>query len=427
MDTTISSQLPTTAADGAATIIVDDDTVTISDLRITDSTVAHHLAAMPAAQRAAELARAISVGVHALAASTMRAAVDDMKDQVHRIIAAAAAAAETHLGDVVEAGRTEMAACLDPEVRSSLTARTVAELEELHRETLERLDPDRTDSHTGKLVGSITELLGPGGLLAQRLDEAFDSAEADHGLGRLLDTFERRFQEMRDLMIGAKQRQDEAERGTAKGFVFEDALEELLRAEAHAMSGAVVERTGYVGGTLGAQSKVGDFAVVLPDGTRVAVEAKNAARIGLTGTTGILAELDQAMVNRNATWAICVSQNDSYPAEVGSFGIYGNRLLVVDSGDGTLTMVALRWIAAAARSAAAVPGQIDSAGALEKLDRIRGLAQSFSRSKKVLTSAQSGLDTVREELDSLRSDLLDLVDDIARALHPPQSVDRQVA
>jgi hypothetical protein len=316
---------------------------------------------------------------------------------------------------------------LDPELRSSLTARTVAELEELHRATLARLDPDRTDSHTGKLVGAITDLLGPTGLLAQRLEEAFDSAEADHGLGRLLDTFEKRFQEMRDLVVGGQQRHQEAERGTAKGFEFEDELEAVLRHEARAMSGCVVERTGYVGGTLGSQAKVGDFAVVLPDGTRVAVEAKNTTRIGLAGTTGILSELDQAMDNRNATWAVCVSRGDAFPAEVGSFGIYGNRILVVDSGDGTLTRVALRWIAAANRAAAGATGAVDAGAALEKLDRIRGLAQHFSRSKKVLTSAQSGLDSVREELDSLRSDLLDLVDDLARALHPPVEVDRQVA
>ena len=427
MDASISSPPASTTDLCGASIAIHDDSVSISGLVVTDSAVAQHLAATSPGQRAAELARAISIGVHGLAATTMRATVDDMKEQVRRIISTAADAAEAHLGDAVAAGRSELTAHLDPEVRSSLTARTVAELGELHQATLARLDPDRTDSYTGKLVGSITELLGPSGLRAQRLDEAFDSAEADHGLGRLLDTFERRFQEMRDLLVGEQQRQVEAQRGTAKGFDFEDELEELLRSEAHAMSGAIVERTGYVGGTLGAQSKVGDFAVVLPDGTRVAVEAKNTARIGLSGATGILAELDQAMDNRNAAWGICVSRGDSYPAEVGSFGIYGNRILVVDPGEGTLTRVALRWVAAAARSAAAGNGQVDSGAALEKLDRIRELAQSFSRSKKVLTSAQSGLDTVREELDALRSSLLDLVDEIARALQPPLVIDRQVA
>ena len=170
--------------------------------------------------------------------------------------------------------------------------------------------------------------------------------------------------------------------------------------------------------SVGAQSKVGDFVTCLADGTRIVIEAKNTVRIGLVGTTGILEELDQAMVNRDAAWAICVSRQDAYPAEVGSFAVYGNRVLVVDTGDGPLTGVALRWIAAAAMASAADGNEADTAAALEQLGRIRDLAQHFSRSKKVLTTAQSGLESVRQDLDSLRSQLLDLTDEVARALRP---------
>ncbi len=411
----------------AATIAINDGAALVSNLLLTDEMVVDHLISIPAERRAEELVRAIGIGVHGLAATTMHATVDEMKQQVRRIITSATDAAETHLGDAVQAGRSELAAHLDPDVRSSVTARAVAELEELHQTTLARLDPDRNDSHTGKLVGAITELLGPGGQLAQRLEDAFDSAEADHGLGRLLDTFEKRFQEMRDLLVGEQQRREEADRGTAKGLEFEDVVEDVLRTEARAISGCVVERTGQMGGTLGAHAKVGDFVVTLADGTRIAIEAKNTARVGLTGNTGILTELDSAMDNRSAAWAVCVSHSDAFPAEVGSFAVYGNRLLVVDPGDGTLTRVALRWVAAAVRSADSRGDAIDTASALEKLDRLRGLAQHFSRSKKVLSTAQSGLDTVREELNSLRTELLDLVDDATRALNPPMLAPRQVA
>jgi hypothetical protein len=393
---------------------------------MTDETVARYLAMFPAERRGEELIRAVTLGVHGLAATSMRATVDDMKHEVRRIIESAAAAADSHLGVALEAGRVELAAHFDPDVRSSLTARTVAELEELHATTLARLDPDRSDSHTGKLMTSITDLLGPGGLLAQRLEAAFDSTEAESGFGRLLDTFERRFQEMRDLVVGDQQREAESARGTAKGIEFEDEVEALLRREARALSGCVVERTGHVGGTLGSHSKVGDFVVVLSDGTTVAVEAKNTARIGLTGSTGILTELDQAMDNRNATWSVCISNVDAYPGEVGSFAVYGNRILVVEDGDGTLTGVALRWIAAAASATAPGDDQIDAAAALERLARIRDLAQHFSRSKKILTTAQTGLESVREDLDSLRSQLLDLVDDISRVLRPAALTQRSV-
>lgn len=399
-----------------AAISIDESTITIANLVLQDDAVASYLTQFSADRRPDELLRAISLGIHGLAATSMRATVDEMKDEVHRILEAADTAAESLLGRAIADGQSQLAAYLDPEIRSSLTARTVAELEEVHQATLARLDPDRTDSHAGKLVAAITDLLGPEGLLAQRLEAAFDPAAADSGVSRLLDTVERRFQEMRDLMVGEQHRSAEAARGTAKGVEFEDTVEELLRFEARALHGCVVERTGQLGGMLGAQSKVGDFVVALADGTRVAVEAKNTARIGLSGATGILEELDQAMANRNASWAVCVSSRDAYPAEVGSFAAYGNRLLVVDSGDGPLTGVALRWIAAAVRAAATDNDGIDATAAFERLERIRDLAHHFSRSKKVLTTAQTGLDAVRQDLDSLRTQLLDLTDDLGRAL-----------
>ena len=271
---------------------------------------------------------------------------------------------------------------------------------------------------TGKLVAEITALLGPGGLLAQRLENVFDTTEADQGFGRLLDVLERRFQELRDVVIGEQHRQTEAERGTAKGFDFEDEVEDLLRAQARPIGGCIVERTGHLGGALGSHCRVGDFTFTLPDGTSVAVEAKNSARIALTGSTGILDELDQAMSNRRATWALCVSRVDAFPREVGSFAVYGNRILVVEAGDVTLTGVALRWIAAATRAANGDQALADTGAALDGLQRIRDLAQHFSRSKKVLATAQSSLGSVRDDLDSLRSQLLDLVDDASRALRP---------
>jgi len=409
------------------TVFVEDDLVTISKLAFTDPLVAGHLSAIPMEKRGTELARAIGIGVHGLSTTTMRATIDEMQQQVQRIIATATATAERQLGSTLEDGRAHLAANLDPEVRSSLTARAIAELGELHETTLQRFDPERTDSHTARLLNAISDLLGPQGQLAQRLADAFDPTRSDSGIGQLADSFERRFQELRDLLIGEQHRREEAQRGTAKGVEFEDGLDELLRSEARSLHGCIVERTGSTGGALGTHAKVGDFLLTLPDGTRVVIEAKNTARISLTGTTGILTELDSAMDNRNAEWGLCISRRDAFPGEVATFAVYGNRVLVVDPGDGVLTSVALRWIAAAVGAARTDVGRIDRGAALERLGRIRDLAQHFSRSKKVLAGAQSSLETVRDELDSLRTQLLDLVDDAVRSLHTSGEETRQVA
>ncbi|MDJ0923836.1 MAG: hypothetical protein QNJ77_04670 [Acidimicrobiia bacterium] len=406
--------------DAPGRVSVNGSTVTISHLTFQDEAVAEYLAVLPEQEVSRHLVRAIGLGVHGLATTGMQVAVENMKDEVRRILDAAAAAARDHLGAAVDTGRSELAAQLDPDVRTSLTSRAVAELEELHAKTLTRLDPDRSDSHVAKLVAAIEELLGPEGLLAQRLTEAFDSSETDRGLGRVMETVERRFQEMRDLVVGAQSKAEEAARGTAKGVDFEDVVEGLLRTEARALGGCVVERTGLLGGRLGPQTKVGDFVVALQDGTRIVIEAKNVGRLSLTGSTGILGELDEAMLNRDASWGICISRNDAFPAEVGSFALYGKRILVVDPGDGTLLRVALRWAAAAASKEAEPDDKVDTAAAFERLARLRDLAQHFSRSKKALTTAQQGLDGVRDDLDSLRSQLVELVDDAVRALRPPR-------
>ena len=417
---------PALATDPRPAVTVTGSTVAIKDLVLDDPGVADYLRALPVAQRADHVSRAVALGIHGMASTNMRATLDDVKEEVRRILDSAMLAAERHLGQAMDTGASQLAAHLDPDVRTSLTARTFAELEELHSLTLARLDPDRSDSHTSRLVAGITELLGPGGLLSQRLEAAFDSNDAGSGLGRVVETIERRFQELRDLVVGEQHRTEEATRGTAKGLEYEDVVEEVLRTQARALGGCVVERTSVAGGTLGFDSKVGDFVMTFGDGTRVVVEAKNVARLSLTGKTGILTELDHAMDNRNASWAICISATDAFPGEVGSFAVYGNRLLVVDPGEGTLSGVAIRWIKASAGAAADGLDQVDTATAHERLCRIRDLAQHFSRSKRALTAAQDGLESVRHDLDSLRSQLIELVEDIARALRPG-AADRRVA
>ncbi len=122
------------------------------------------------------------------------------------------------------------------------------------------------------------------------------------------------------------------------------------------------------------------------------------------------------MVNRDAQWAVCVSHEDAFPAEVGPFGIYGNRLLVVDDGEGVLLRAALRWIEASSRATRSGDDTIDVTALDQGLERIRALAQRFSSAKRALSGVRSSVDQVRSELDALRSDLLDLVEDVACAL-----------
>jgi hypothetical protein len=163
---------------------------------------------------------------------------------------------------------------------------------------------------------------------------------------------------------------------------------------------------------------VGDYVVQLEDGTRIVVEAKNTRSISLLGADGMLAELDRAMANRDADLAICIAGQDAYPAEVGGFGVYGDRLLIVDDGEGVMVGIALRWARAWARARGAGLEPTDLTAVEERMGRIRQLAQLFSSNKRTLSDISANVDRVRTSLDSMRSDMLEIVDDVSRLLRP---------
>jgi hypothetical protein len=175
--------------------------------------------------------------------------------------------------------------------------------------------------------------------------------------------------------------------------------------------GALVERTSTLGGSLAGDAIVGDFVVEFPEGERIVVEAKNTRSLSLTGRDGILAQLDRAIDNRDARMAVCVSATDAFPAEVGVFGVYGNRILVVDDGDGTMLGVALRWGRLFSAAARTNRPDIDLVAIDERLDRIRMLAQRFSTNRRALTDIAGSVEKVRDGLDEMRRELLEFVDD----------------
>ncbi len=242
-------------------------------------------------------------------------------------------------------------------------------------------------------------------------------------MARLRDEIAAGFDEVRREVAAeraARQaRTDEAERGTAHGLDFEDTVEAHLRTWAVHRPGTIVERTSATTGALHATSKVGDFVVALDDGRRIVLEAKRHGSIGLTGSSGILAELDQALANRAADVAVCVAGRDAYPAEVGRFNTYGNRILVVDEGDGVMLDIALRWAVALSRPGA--PDHVDPAAVADRIDRIRHAAEQLSGARRTVTAMKTSLDKLHEQLGTVRTDVLDQVSDLDRVVSGHQS------
>lgn len=382
-----------------------------------DPALVEHVGAFPPEQRPDEVAKILAVGVRGIAAMGLTASVARVGEEVERVLTDVADVAEERVSDLLASSQALMLKNLDPAVKTSWSAQTILEIQGLHDELLARLDPSNRDGHTGRLVHELQTLLGPGGLLERRLDEALDPTSDDSGLAKLQAAVEERFTELRDTIVGDRARSAEAARGTAKGFDFEDRVEELLRAEAARLGGCTVEATGTVSGSLGAVAKVGDFVLSLPSGHRIVVEAKNAARIQLGGKGGILAELDEAMANRGAGFGVCVAASpDAYPTEVGPLGVYGNRVLVADDGSGVTVQAALRWAVAAVGAESTGGSTLDAVEMADGLQRIKELATRLSNLKRALATIRSGVDQVRNDVDGVRSELLDQVDDLARRL-----------
>lgn len=397
-----------------ATIRLNGTITTVENLEIDDPGLAQLLSGSPPERHVELLTRAVVVGARGLVSMGLGIDLAEIDDRVRRSILEATAEARREVEGVLDRARRAFDEQLSPENRSSTVARTLQEFAEWRDGFLTRMDPAADDSATARFLSELTSLIGPNGELQSRLDSALDPHADDSALGLLGRTLETRFTELRDAVMHQRGREIESEAGTKKGFDFEDAVEEWLRLAVAGIGGCTVERTSRTKGELSADSLVGDFVITLADGARLVVEAKNTARINLTGKDGILDELDRAIVNRGADFAICVSSQPAYPREVGPFGVYGHRLLVVDGDDGVMTGVAVRWALAALAAERRTRGELDHALFSDRLQRVRQLAQLLSGSRRSLTDITTSVENVRNSLEQLRTELLAVVTDLDR-------------
>jgi len=419
--TTVQRLRSTTDGTTTGSVVLEGGRVVLRDYSVDDAGLIELLERQAPEQWADLVGRALAVGARGLLTMGIGIDIAAVDGRVRETLAAVTAEAERRVEELLAEGRRTFVEQLDPEHRTSVLARALEDFSQWRDGMLHRIDPDRADSHTAAFLERLATLLGLRGALEQRLAEALDPEADGSAMQRLEAAMDERFRDLRDLVVHeagrSAGRHEESARGTSQGLEFEDVVEERLRILAAGYGGCTVERTGRVPGTLGPKATVGDFVIALPGGERIVVEAKHQATVSLAGRDGILAELDRAADNREADFAICISGRDAFPAEVGTFGVYGDRVLVVDEGDGTMTSVAFRWAVATlgARRAAGGDG-LDLGLIAERVDRIRKLAERFKSTRRTLADVGKSLDAVRETLSDMRAELLDLVDDVHRTV-----------
>jgi hypothetical protein len=158
----------------ASNVDVWDSRVHIKNLTLEDAVLAEYLLSTPDELRNAEVAKILAVGVRGLTTRGAGATVKGVGEEVERALRAVTGEAEERVREIIEAGRQTLAGSLDPDVRSSATARTLVELSGIH------------DALLARLIAEMTSLLDP--------------AAGDSAMGRLITSLDSRFRDLRDLI-----------------------------------------------------------------------------------------------------------------------------------------------------------------------------------------------------------------------------------
>lgn len=222
------------------------------------------------------------------------------------------------------------------------------------------------------------------------------------------------------LQLAAEQgRQAEAERGTAKGVIFEDLVEELVLEVALAHQD-VVENVSTAKGAMG--TKTGDLLVTVdPRATRgrpvrLAVECKDKA----LRLRAALEEIDDAMANRQALVGIMVFAKQSQAPIPGPFAVFGNRAIVVidkESPDARVVGLIHGWARAMALGAVAEDDvELDILRVTALLDQALAALAAEVAIKQSLGGARNQLDAAAKHVATMVATVRDALEEVAAAL-----------
>jgi hypothetical protein len=228
--------------------------------------------------------------------------------------------------------------------------------------------------------------------------------------GEHLRTMNQRLEEMRLEVAALKAEKEklvevaaEAERGTAKGRTYEEAVFEAL----DAISVGQGDDCDAVGDVKGVGGKRGDVVVAIeacagPPRGRIVFEAKNSR----LGKKQALAELDEAMTARDADYAIFVVPSaDKLPAKTSDLREFGgDKLFVVfdpDDGGRIALEVAYKLARARVLMARGDAGAVDPAAVRGEVERALGAMEDVRRVKSQLTQATTSIGEATKIVDAM--------------------------
>ena len=289
------------------------------------------------------------------------------------------------------------------------------------------------DGLKDKMSQSIDRILDPNGEFSNLLERHFgengtvkavlDPDRKNTPLNRLKAALHDELAEIKSAVMVKKGQLNEAKKGTQKGVKFEELCEPEICSIAEVHSD-VVESTGNAAGDLGA-SKKGDFVVTIASTERrIVFEMKHKADMTIPE---IRRQLNEAMENRRAEYAVLVSRNkDALPKEAGWFNEYdGNKLVCAvsetDEGEESMWVVrmAYRWarirVTSGAEKELGVDPEAVTRGVREIEASLRRMATVIAQCKTIAASAGKIEDVMREEEGKIKDNIEDIIHSMNRS------------
>jgi hypothetical protein len=223
-------------------------------------------------------------------------------------------------------------------------------------------------------------------------------------------------------LAAAKATKEEREKGTAKGGDFQIRIYETL----DRIAGDFEDTVEFVGDNSGPLGKVGDVLIrINPRYTNnvarvIVVETKNTS-ITLSGKNSFLFELDEAMKNRNADYAIGAVHEAKIPVTVGPFRRYDDSKIICSvPEDEYPSNLDIAYKVARAELVLAVAREnevkLDIPRLEGKVVEIRAQLDAMRSFKTALTGAKDKIDTACNDAKKIEQAIRDALDEITNLI-----------
>jgi hypothetical protein len=223
--------------------------------------------------------------------------------------------------------------------------------------------------------------------------------ESQQAMLRQMAELEKQLQALRLEKEKLDEVEAEREKGTAKGRNFEEQVAEAIDAIALAQ-GDVAEAVGDVRGATG---KTGDIVVAIdacngPPRGRIVFEAKDRR----LSRPGALAELDKAMADRDADFAVLiVPTEEEVPSRLEALREYNGDKLVLAHDEAALALEVGYRLARARVLMKRSDTEVDAAAVHDLVERALAAMEDVRRVKSQLSGAKTNIDRAYEVVEQM--------------------------